>query len=175
VTDPTIVPDTKDWTWVLDRACPDCGFDAAEVPTGSLAERVRRSAAPWPALLADPSAATRHRPAAWSVLEYACHVRDVHRVMGERLRLLLTEDEPRFANWDQDATAREAAYATQAPAVVAEELLAAAEQAAAAYADVPDHAWSRRGTRSNGSEFTVATLGRYHLHDLVHHLWDVGA
>ena len=23
----TIVPDTKDWTWVLQRPCPECGFD----------------------------------------------------------------------------------------------------------------------------------------------------
>jgi hypothetical protein len=23
----TIVPDTKDWTWVLDRPCPECGLD----------------------------------------------------------------------------------------------------------------------------------------------------
>jgi hypothetical protein len=23
----TIVPDTKDWTWVLRRPCPECGFD----------------------------------------------------------------------------------------------------------------------------------------------------
>jgi len=22
-----IMPDTKDWTWVLRRACPECGFD----------------------------------------------------------------------------------------------------------------------------------------------------
>jgi hypothetical protein len=24
----TIVPDTRDWTWVLERPCPDCGLDA---------------------------------------------------------------------------------------------------------------------------------------------------
>jgi hypothetical protein len=29
--------------------------------------------------------------------------------------------------------------------------------------------------RSNGDEFTVESLGRYHLHDVVHHLHDVGA
>lgn len=22
-----ITAETKDWTWVLDRPCPDCGFD----------------------------------------------------------------------------------------------------------------------------------------------------
>src|SRR5690242_18838112 len=23
-----VVPDTKDWTWTLERPCPDCGFEA---------------------------------------------------------------------------------------------------------------------------------------------------
>ena len=27
--DMPITPDTKSWTWVLERACPDCGFDAS--------------------------------------------------------------------------------------------------------------------------------------------------
>ena len=26
-----IEPDTKDWTWVLERPCPECGFDASSV------------------------------------------------------------------------------------------------------------------------------------------------
>ncbi len=26
-----ITPDTKDWTWVLERPCPDCGFVASDV------------------------------------------------------------------------------------------------------------------------------------------------
>ena len=32
----------------------------------------------------------------------------------------------------------------------------------------------RPGRRSNGSVFTVETLGRYFLHDVLHHLHDVG-
>ena len=27
-----MVPDEKDWTWVLDRPCPDCGFEASDHP-----------------------------------------------------------------------------------------------------------------------------------------------
>jgi hypothetical protein len=41
------------------------------------------------------------------------------------------------------------------------------------YDDVPPGAWSRRGLRSNGSEFTVASIAVYHLHDIVHHAHDV--
>ena len=34
-------PDTKDWTWVLDRPCPDCGFDASSVSASDVADRLR--------------------------------------------------------------------------------------------------------------------------------------
>ncbi len=40
---------------------------------------------------------------------------------------------------------------------------------------VRDDQWDLRGTRSNGSKFTVATLGIYLVHDIEHHLHDVGA
>jgi adenosylmethionine-8-amino-7-oxononanoate aminotransferase len=33
--------------------------------------------------------------------------------------------------------------------------------------------WQRRGLRSDGSAFTVATLAQYLMHDPVHHVWDV--
>ena len=28
---PPVPADTKDWTWVMERPCPECGFVAAEV------------------------------------------------------------------------------------------------------------------------------------------------
>ena len=34
----TIVPDTKDWTWVLERRCPECGFDTSGFPAEVAAE-----------------------------------------------------------------------------------------------------------------------------------------
>jgi two-component system chemotaxis response regulator CheB len=42
--------------------------------------------------------------------------------MGRRLQLLLTQDDPEFENWDQDATAVAERYGEQDPAVVAAEL-----------------------------------------------------
>ena len=168
-----IEPDTKDWTWVLHEPCPECGF-VAEAPTrAELGAVVRTNAALWPPLLAAPGAAVRPAPSVWSVLEYACHVRDVHRIFGERVGLMLDQDDPVFANWDQDETAVAERYDRQDPAVVADELVAAAEAVAAAYDAVPADAWERTGRRSNGSEFTVDSLGRYHLHDIVHHAYDV--
>lgn len=169
-----IVPDDKDWTWTLERACPDCGFDAASVRGEDVAGLVTAYTEPWSQVLARLDVATRPDPGTWSALEYACHVRDVCDVMAARAHLVLDEDGARFANWDQDVTAVESRYAEQDPSVVATEIPAAAARLSEVYAGLSGPDWDRRGTRSNGSEFTLLTLGRYALHDLRHHLWDVG-
>jgi hypothetical protein len=169
-----VPPDTKDWTWTLRERCPDCGFDAAGVPAADIATRVTASTDPWPTVLGRPDATTRPNPTTWSPLEYACHVRDVCRLFEQRLTSMLERDAPAFANWDQDETARSERYAEQDPAVVAREVAQAAASFAGAYAAVPADAWQRAGLRSDGSQFSVLTLGQYALHDLIHHLWDVG-
>lgn len=173
-TPPDITPDTKDWTWVLGTPCPECGYDAAAVADlATVAAELRRTAKVWATLLHRPDATVRPRPDVWSPAEYGAHVRDVHRVFLGRLELMLGTDAPTFANWDQDATALEERYDLADPAVVAAELPEAAAAVAHGYAAVPDDALQRSGLRSDGSEFTVASLARYHLHDIVHHLWDV--
>jgi SAM-dependent methyltransferase len=173
---PSIEPDTKDWTWVLREPCPECGYDAAGVDRAGLGRVVRDDAVGWAAVLRQPGATSRPDDATWSPLEYACHVRDVHRIFGQRLRLMLDEDQPIFADWDQDVTAVEDRYDRQEPAVVAPELVAAAEDVAATYDTLlgaAEETWARRGLRDNGSEFTVDSLARYHLHDVLHHSHDV--
>ena len=170
-----IEPDDKDWTWVLLRPCPECGFDPSTVSASAVGATVRTTVPRWAKALARPDVRQRPAPAVWSALEYGAHVRDVFRLFDERLRLMLDEDDPLFANWDQDATAVADRYDLQDPAVVADELAAAAATIAADYDAVPDDAWERPGRRSNGSVFTVRTLGVYLLHDVLHHLHDVGA
>lgn len=168
-----MMPDTKDWTWVLERPCPQCGFDAATVHPTDVGGRILADANDWVGRLARPDASVRPAAGVWSTLEYGCHVRDVHRIFDHRVRLMLTEHEPRFPNWDQDETAVADDYGAQRADVVARELVEAATAMADTYAAVPADAWSRRGLRSNGSEFTIASISRYHLHDIVHHAWDV--
>lgn len=174
-TPPTPAPDEKDWTWVIEQPCPDCGFAGALIAPGEFAIRIAAATAPWQEVLRRSDVRDRPAPTTWSPLEYSCHVRDVCRIFDERTRLMLTEIDPGFANWDQDATALEERYWEQDPAQVAADLATAATQLSRTYAAVPADAWGRTGRRSNGSAFTVTTLGRYLLHDLVHHLWDVGA
>ena len=168
-----ITPDTKNWTWVLDRPCPECGFDAAATEFQDVPGLLRSSADDWRSILAGPAAAQRPDEDTWSALEYAAHVRDLCRVYRMRLHLMLEDDDAAFADWDQDATAVAERYAEQEPAVVAEELTAEAERTAAAFAAVGPSQLDRRGLRSDGSAFTVDSLARYFLHDALHHLWDV--
>ena len=168
-----IEPDDKDWTWVLQQACPDCGFEASTVAGPQVAARLRANAARWPAVFERPEVRVRPAPRVWSPLEYGCHVRDVCRVFESRVNLMRSQVDPPFENWDQDATAVADGYGGQDPAVVSGELSAAAETLAAAFDEVGEGDWRRTGRRSNGSVFTIETLGQYCLHDLTHHLHDV--
>ncbi len=159
---------------MLERPCPDCGFDSGALTAAQLPGTVREVAA----VLADvlgTGEVTRERPRpdVWSPLEYGCHVRDVVRRGDARTRLMLTTDDPLFENWDQDASAVEDAYGEQDPVRVAAELVEAAERLAGAYEALPAAAWERVGRRSDGARFTVLTFGRYVAHDLVHHVHDV--
>jgi len=170
----TIDPDTKNWTWVLERPCDECGVDPAAIDPRQVGALTRAGAERWAELLAGPDVATRTRPDRWSTLEYACHVRDVYRVMQVRASRMLSEDGPQFANWDQDETAIIDRYDEQDPTVVARELVDAAAVVAATFDSVTDDQWSRTGFRSDGAAFTVESLARYFVHDPAHHLWDLG-
>ncbi|KSU77497.1 hypothetical protein GA0061083_1348 [Pseudarthrobacter enclensis] len=168
-----IVPDEKDWTWVLDRPCPDCSFDPASTTPATIPGAIENMLPRWRAVLRRPDVAERPDDSTWSSLEYACHVRDVFSLFDQRLNLMLDSDGATFENWDQDRTAIEKDYANADPAVVSAELTAEGLQVAESFAGVRESEWDRKGLRSNGSEFTVLTLARYFLHDVVHHLHDV--
>lgn len=86
---------------------------------------------------------------------------------------MLTEDDPQYANWDQDATAVADQYAEQDPGAVSEDLVRAAAVLADRFDAVSGDQWHRQGTRSDGGQFTVESFARYLIHDPIHHLWDV--
>jgi hypothetical protein len=169
-----IIPDTKDWTWVLQRPCPECGFDTQSFAVQAVPEMITANAAAWREVLTGPSD-LRRRPAPdkWSAVEYGCHVRDVFLLFDRRLELMLTTDDPLFPNWDQNATAVTDRYQDQDPAEVAAALPEAAQAIAGRFAAVTGSQWERVGRRSDGASFTVETFARYLIHDPIHHLYDV--
>ncbi|WP_194898553.1 DinB family protein [Catenulispora pinisilvae] len=172
----TITPDTKNWTWVLERPCPECGFAAGAGSRDEVPALLRANAEAWRAYFAqnDPEhVRMRPDPDKWSPLEYACHVRDCNKIYSLRVGLMLEEDDPQYPNWDQDSTAVEDKYNEQDPDTVIAELIDTTEQVATRFASVSADQWKRTGHRGDGSDFTVESLARYFAHDPIHHLWDV--
>ena len=170
-------PDTKDWTWVTERPCTECGFDPATVAPEGLPRLILDASARFQAAVEQRGAERRPAPGTWSAIEYGRHVADVCEVMTARLRLILDSDGAgaEFADWDQDAAALDAEYwlsdANATRILIAER----AEAAAKGWAEPEGDQWAWAGVRSNGSQFTTLSLGRYFLHGLTHHLHDVGA
>lgn len=170
-----LVPDDKDWTWVLERVCPECNVDVRTFDVADVGQRIRTNAEAFRAELRSQleTSAQRTSPDRWSLLEYCCHVRDVYDLYLFRLNLMLNEDAPSYPNWDQDVTAIEENYGAHDPVTVGDELITSGEALAAAFDAVDGDQWERTGYRSDGAAFTVESFARYLLHDPEHHLWDV--
>ncbi len=170
-----ITPDAKDWTWVLERPCPECGFLAATMDPLAVGAAVRASLSRWQHALDRPDVRQRPEPGTWSPLEYTAHIHDVFVLFHHRLALMLNQDDPVFEDWNQDAAAIEGRYAELDPADLAERLTTAGERIALGFDALTTDQLNRSGRRSDGVAFTVAGLGKYLLHEVVHHLHDIEA
>jgi hypothetical protein len=170
-------PDTSDWTWVLERPCPDCGFDAEGVRPAEVPELLARAGSRYAAVLGREGVRVRPAAGVWSPLEYCCHVRDVCGVMTGRLEQILAgggTSEVRFRDWDQDAAAVDGQYWRSDPLDVRHGLKIAYDRAVVAFSKPWGEQWGWAGRRSDGALFTALDLARYFVHDVRHHLWDVG-
>ena len=54
-----VAGDTKDWTWVLDRPCSDCGFDPATVHAPDLPDLIHDNTKAWYDVLDRPDVSLR--------------------------------------------------------------------------------------------------------------------
>jgi hypothetical protein len=169
----SIIPDDKNWTWVLERPCPDCGFRSDEVDPLAMGPILKAVSGDLVGLLADPRVADRPNDHTWSALEYGCHVRDVYRLYDYRLSLMIETDGAQFPNWDQDQTAIDDRYGEQDPAVAAQELMAASDALTARFATVTAEQLDRTGFRSDGAAFTISSFAKYFVHDPIHHAHDI--
>ena len=168
-----IVPDDKNWTWVLERECPECGFDGSKIKWSDVASMLRKNAAEWVELLAHSQVRERPDDAHWSGLEYGCHVRDTVRIFHNRLQLMLDQHETKFANWDQDVTAALERYELQDATIVAGDLITECLRFASLIDTVTPDQLGYKALRSDGSAFTIDTFLRYFIHDPEHHVNDV--
>src|SRR5919205_2757598 len=130
--------------WQTER-CPECAFDPTGVSGADLPAAVaglgRRYQAPLTRFLPGEDGSllvARPRPGVWSVLAYACHVRDVLAVFDGRIIRMLTEDTPALGWWDHEAAVEADGYEKQPPAEVAAAIGANAATLSATLAAVPD-------------------------------------
>jgi hypothetical protein len=169
-----VTSEKKDWSWVLERACPECHLDTRAIAREEIPALLRANAADWQrALTTVDHPAARPHPDIWSPVEYACHVRDLLVLCDSRLDLMLTQDDPVFANWDGDDAVIRGRYGEQPADRIAAELAAAAATAAGRLQRIGTGQWQRTGRRSDGATYTVETFGRNLVHEAVHHLYDV--
>lgn len=173
----SIERESKSWTWVNDRACPECGFDASSTAPTAVATILRGVAGDWAELLGgDDHGRLRQRPApdVWSPIEYGCHVRDVLELLAHRFERTLNEDGPVFADWHPNDRAEAGRYSDERdPGRVAAEIAERCDRVVALVEGMTDLGWERRGVRADGLEFTNAWLSTYLAHDVVHHVHDV--
>jgi FMN phosphatase YigB (HAD superfamily) len=124
-------------------------------------------------LLADlPEAAWCCRPAAgeWSLVEIACHLRDVdHEVNLPRLQAVAENDNPFLPGADTDPWAVERCYQTQAGPQALAEWVEARRQTYTFLASLPEAAWRRPARHALLGNTTLAELVGWILdHDRIH-------
>ncbi len=157
------------------ESCPDCGFDPAAVDDAGLSRALTDATAAWGRTLAGVDAGLvriRPEPGTWSAIEYACHVRDALAVFEERLRRTRVEESPRFGWWDHEAAVDDDDYLGQDVVLVTEALSANARMFAAAFGSVPRADLVRSAERRPGERFSIRGMGRFVLHEVVHHHHD---
>ncbi|HYZ91556.1 MAG TPA: DinB family protein [Actinomycetota bacterium] len=157
--------------------CDECGFRFDSVPRDRLADTIRSFGPAYADVLSKPVDALRAHPVegVWSVLEYACHVRDVFRTQRERIAIALREDVPEFVPMGRDELPAADRYNEQDPAVVAAQLGDAADELADALDALDDSGWNRTGIYSwpVKAERTLDWVARNTVHEGKHHLMDV--
>ncbi|KJE23527.1 DinB superfamily [Frankia torreyi] len=158
------------------HACADCGFS---YPTRTV-DDVLAELATLPARVAQAVTAAgpdllrqRLSPGTWSVLEYACHLRDVLATSTIRLHRARTEVRPVVEPMLNDLRARRFRYNELDPAAVLAELAANAQGLRDEAGRVEPQDWERTVARLPGEERTARWLLRNALHEGIHHLADI--
>jgi hypothetical protein len=155
------------------ETCVQCGFDAADYDHADLLGTVRALAPMWRTMTetVDESVLAM-RPAAgvWSGIEYAAHSRDVAGTMGYLAHLALTQDQPVIPGPVPEPPLPDV---PTSHAVAVDELEHNAARLHKKVARITEAEWARRITLADDTR-DVAWLVAHAVHDVSHHLRDVG-
>jgi hypothetical protein len=168
------------WQWARAQTerCPQCGHHPAAMERDALGPALTEQAESWRTFLLeadDVSLRSNPAPGVFSPIQYAAHVRDIQRVYGDRILLMLQDDNPVFPQFNPDEDAWNG-YNEMDRADLADDLDAQARRLAGILDDLEPADWSRTMTRDGGTDgvfqFTVAGLASYAVHESHHHLLD---
>ncbi|MFW6088855.1 MAG: DinB family protein [Gemmatimonadota bacterium] len=138
--------------------------DPIEVLGGTPGELERLVRDVPPALLRRPES-----PGRWSVGEVLAHLADSELVWAFRLRMVLGQERPSLAGYDQDAWAEGLSYADLDPSSSLERFDFVRRWNLALLGSVPEQALDRVGVHAERGEESVRHMIRlYAGHDLVH-------
>ncbi len=94
----------------------------------------------------------------WSMIENACHLRDIERVYAERFTRIAFTEAPALWMLDNDRTASLRKYGEDDPARVAKEWKRLRGETLLLLRALPDAAWQRRGRHPTRGEKTIEEL-----------------
>jgi hypothetical protein len=168
------------WQWAraqTDR-CPQCGLHPGGMDRDALGGELLVSAADWRNFLLNADylyLRTIPAPGIFSPIQYGAHVRDIQQVYGDRILLMVHEDNPVFpqlnpeeGEWDR--------YNRLDAAELADDIEAQARRLVDILDTLQPQDWSRTMIRDGGSdgvfEFTIVGLANYAVHESHHHLLD---
>ncbi|HTU38843.1 MAG TPA: DinB family protein [Acidimicrobiales bacterium] len=168
------------WQWARAQSeqCPQCGQNAAALDRALLGPALLRSADEWRSFLVAADDAYLRRvpaPGVFSPIQYGSHVRDIQHVYGDRILLMLEEDNPVFPQFNPDEASWNAFNEIEAE-ILAAQIRDEAQRLADILDGLEPDDWSRTMIRDGGSDgvysFTVAGLASYAVHESHHHLLD---
>jgi uncharacterized damage-inducible protein DinB len=110
--------------------------------------------------------AVRRRPDAggWSIVEIACHLRDVERIYAERFTKMAHQDGPSLWMADNDRLAEKLRYRDADASSVVKEFRRLREDTLVLLRALPLTSWQRRGRHPTRGEVTIEALAA-HLAD----------
>ena len=174
---PSAIPhETKDWTWVLQRPCPDCGFDTTDHPGATVPAVLHAAIERWSNLLAAPGHRGPSRPgrvvAAGVHLPRPRRLRHDHRAGAADAG----RGRPRAARVGPGRGGGAGPLRRAGPGPRRRRAGRRRRRGRVRSSPVSDPtSGAAPGHRSDGTAFTVETLAQYLVHEVEHHLHDVGA
>jgi DinB family protein len=119
--------------------------------------------------VADETLRRKPAPEKWSMLEIACHLRDVEQLFVERYAKMANQDRPALRMMNQDELAVALKYNEDDPAAAIREFRALRAETVALLSGLAHQSWGRIGLHPKRGEFTIADQADVHVkHDANH-------